>query len=118
MTFEVNGKKLERVKSFKYLRRILTKNNDNEACKTEKLRQARQRWNSIAKILKRKGAQPVYMARFYLTIGQAFLLYGEDTWVVSRRDAGRLRRFHWRVIRHMTGQYIRKKGRQLGIPQP
>ena len=48
------------------------------------------------------------MARFYLTIVQAVLLYGADTWTVSLRDLQKLQSFHNRAARYMTGQHIRK----------
>ena len=110
VTFQVNGKNIERVRSFRYLGRILTDNDDDEECVTDNLRRARQKWGVIAKILKREGANPVCMSRFYLTVVQAVLLYGADTWVIGKRDMGRLRSFHRRAIRHMTGQHIRKGG--------
>ena len=54
------------------------------------------------------------MTKFYLAIVQAVLLYGADTWVVSERDMGKLRSFHWRAIRYMTGCHIRKRGGEGG----
>ena len=48
------------------------------------------------------------MARFYLTIVQAVLLYGADTWRVTSRDLTKLQSFHHRAARYMTGQHIRK----------
>ena len=35
------------------------------------------------------------------------LLYGADVWVVSRWDMKRLKRFHKRAVRHMTGEHIK-----------
>ena len=43
-----------------------------------------------------------------MTIVQAVLLYGADTWVVSKRNMDSLRSFHKRAMRYMTGLHIRK----------
>ena len=48
------------------------------------------------------------MARFYLTVIQAVLLYGADSWVLTQRDVQNLTTFHNRALRYMTGQHIRK----------
>ena len=48
------------------------------------------------------------MAKFYITVVQAVLLYGVDTWSVTQRDMGKLESFHRRAIRHMTGRHIQK----------
>ena len=106
--FTVNGKQLQRVKQFRYLGRIFTDNDDDSICIQENLRSARSRWNSIAKILKNEGANAKVMAKFYITIVQAVLLYGADTWVVTKRDMTRLNSFHKRVVRYLTGKHIRK----------
>ena len=49
------------------------------------------------------------MARFYLTVVQAVLLYGADSWCISKIDLGRLHSFHMRAVRYLTGKHIRKK---------
>ena len=48
------------------------------------------------------------MSRFYMTIVQAVLLYGADSWTLKNKDLERLRSFHKRAIRYMTGKHIRK----------
>ena len=72
------------------------------------MKKARKRWACVGKILKTKGANPKIMAKFYLTIVQAVLLYGADSWVIKKRDYDALRSFHRRAARYMTGQHIRK----------
>ena len=108
--FHINGQPLERVRSFRYLGRILSDNDDDSPCIQENLRRARQRWNCIAKILKAEGANAKCMSKFYMTIVQAVLLYGADTWVIKKQDMDRLRSFHKRALRYMTGEHIRQKG--------
>ena len=48
------------------------------------------------------------MAIFYLRIVQAVLLYGADSWTLSKRDIRALESFHKRAIRHITGCHIRR----------
>ena len=92
--FLVYGKELERVKEFRYLGRIFTENDDDTKCIEIQLKRARQKWNSIAKILKREGANAKTMAKFYLAVVQAVLLYGADSWTISQKNLIKLRSFH------------------------
>ena len=48
------------------------------------------------------------MARFYMAIVQAVLLYGADSWALSAADNLKLDRFHKRAVRHMMGCHIQK----------
>ena len=109
VTFNIKGKEIERVHNFKYLGRIFTDNDDDSLCIGENIKKAKQRWNCIAKILKDEGADPKSMAKFYLTIVQSVLLYGAESWCISKRDLSRLNSFHLRAVRYLTGQHIRKK---------
>ena len=99
---------IERVKEFKYLGRIISENDNDSNCIDYNLRKARQQWNSIAKLLKREGANAACMARFYMTVVQAVLLYGADSWTITKKDRIKLQSFHRRAIRYMCGSHIRK----------
>ena len=108
--FYVYGQELERVKEFKYLGRIIREDDDDTQTILEQIKKARGKWNSIAKILKREGANAQTMAKFYMTVIQAVLLYGADSWTITKRNWKRLEAFHHRAVRYMTGQHIKKKG--------
>ena len=108
--FKVYGETLERVKEFKYLGRILREDDDDTACIINQVKRARQKWNAIARILKREGANARIMAKFYMAVVQAVLLYGAESWVITKRNWKRLESFHNRALRYMTGQHIRKVG--------
>ena len=56
----------------------------------------------------KEGASAKCMARFYLTIVQAVLLYGAESWVINRRDMNKLESFHNRVARYLTNKHIKK----------
>ena len=58
---------------------------------------------------KREGANSMTMAKFYMAVVQAVLLYGADSWVISKRNWSKLRAFHNTALRYMTGQHIKKK---------
>ena len=52
------------------------------------------------------------MAKFYITVVQAVLLYGADTWTVSKKDRNKLQSFHRQATRYMTGSHIRNDGEE------
>ena len=43
-----------------------------------------------------------------MTVVQTILLYGADSWTITKRNMKRLEAFHHRAVRYMTGQHIRK----------
>ena len=48
------------------------------------------------------------MGYFYKAVVQAILLYGSETWVLTNFQLKRLRSFHARVARYLTGRHIRQ----------
>ena len=108
MKFYIGGVEIEKVKEFKYLGRVLSDNDNDTKCIIDNIRKARQQWNCIARFLKREGASARIMAKFYITIVQAVLLYGADSWAITKRDLHRLQCFHKRALRYMSGSHIRK----------
>ena len=92
--------------------RIINDDDNDSICIQQNLQRARGKWNRLAKILKREGADAIIMSRFYLTVVQAVLLYGADSWTVKKKDLLKLRSFHRRATRYMTGKHIRKKGEE------
>ena len=106
--FKVEGEEIERVREFRYLGRVLREDDDDTICIDEQIRRARKRWQSVARILKRDGANAKTMGKFYLAIVQAVLLYGAESWTITERNMDKLRRFHWRAARYMSGRHIRK----------
>ena len=47
--------------------------------------------------------------KFNIAIVQAVLLYGVDSWVITEKNWKKLRAFHNRALRYMTGRHIKKK---------
>ena len=106
--FYIHDKEIEKVRYFKYLGRVLSDDDSDSLCIENNLKKARGQWNKIAKILKREEASAKCMAKFYITVIQAVLLYGADTWTVSKHDYNKLQSFHKRVTRYLTNLHIQK----------
>ena len=52
---------------------------------------------------------PKTMAKFYMAIVQAVLLFGSETWAITKDMQGRLDAFHHRCARYLTHRHIRQK---------
>jgi hypothetical protein len=107
IVFNVQGTPIENVKSFKYLGRTLDENDDDWPALKQNLNKAHAKWTRIRRVLSREKANPKAMASFYKAIIQAVLLYGSESWVVTKRMMQTLRGFHNRCARYLTGQNIR-----------
>ena len=60
---EIYGKEIEKVDEFKYLGRIFTRDDDDSRAIGNQIARAREKWNSVAKILKQDGADPPTMEK-------------------------------------------------------
>ena len=86
----------------------MTEDDDDTKCIESNLKKARGQWNSIANILKQEGASAKCMAKFYITVVQAVLLYGADSWTISQKNEKKLVSFHHRAVRFLTNSHICK----------
>jgi len=108
VSFFVNGQSLENVDVFDYLGRPLQASDSDRAALTKNLTKARRVWGCLSNVLKAGQPRPKLMARFYLAIVQAVLLYGCETWVLTKRDQRQLESFHNRCARHIAHMHIRR----------
>ena len=106
--FYIKGKEIERVKEFEYLGRIISDNDDDTKCIDNAIKKARRQWNCIGKMLKREGANAETMAKFYITIVMAVLLYGSESWTITNKNKLKLQSFHNRALRYISGKHIKK----------
>jgi hypothetical protein len=107
--FYVNGQILQRVTEFKYLGRILdAEDNDQKAVKYN-LAKAKQQWGRLTKVLASAKGKPRTMAKFYMAIVQAVLLFGSETWALTKEMEKRLISFHHRCARHLSHRHIQQK---------
>jgi hypothetical protein len=110
VNFEVKGEKINIVKQFKYLGRIIDDNDNDLAAVEAQLKKARMTWGRIGKILKKKtNSNPKIMSIFYKVIIQSVLLYGSESWVLNNLAKEKLQSFHHRCARYITGRHIRKE---------
>lgn len=72
------------------------------------IKRSREKWNSIASILKREGGNEKTMEKLYLVIVQAVLLYRANSWKISKINWKRLESFNNRALRYMTNEHIKK----------
>jgi hypothetical protein len=101
-TFFIDETPLERVTKFRYLGRILSQDDHDLSACVRNIQRAKEKWATVSRVLKREGASKKSFARFYLVIVSTVLLYGSDTWVVTRRMEEVLTSFHDRCLRHIT----------------
>ena len=59
-------------------------------------------------MLKREGANAVTMGKFYITIVMSVLLYGSESWTITKKNSLKLQSFHNRALRYMTGKHTKK----------
>ena len=108
VTFMVGDTPIENVKQFKYLGRILEENDDDWLAVQGNVCRARQKWGRIGRILSKEKAKPRIMAIFYKAVVQSVLLYGSESWVLTKKMLQVLRSFHHRCARYITHRHIRQ----------
>ena len=105
--FHVRGVPLETVRTFKYLGRHLSADNDDWPAVLANIRKARSRWALVRKVLVRDTASPRVSGYFYKAVVQSVLLYGAETWVLTDPLIRKLEAFHHGVARRITGSQAR-----------
>ena len=108
-SFCIGNQEIDQVQQFCYLGRPLAADDQDDIAISHNLAKARNTWGRLRPILAANGATPKIMARFYLAIVQAILLYGSETWVLSKRDLGRLEAFHKRCARNIAHRPITRQ---------
>ena len=105
--FEIYGNSINRVRDFKYLGRVLEEKDDDSVAASRQLQRARSKWNRIAGVLKTQGVGSKIMGYFYKAIVQAVLLYGSESWTLSKDKLREFSSFHNRVARYLCDDHIR-----------
>ena len=111
------GVPLSQVTSFKYLGRVLAKEDGNCPEVVRNLWRARQKWLWLTHVLIEEGADDRKSEHIYLLLVQSVLLYGSEKWVMTPHMQRVLGVFHHRVARRLTGKQPRK-GREGGWVYP
>ena len=79
MAFEVYGRQLNTVPSFKYLGRILTAGYNDWPAVAGNLGKAQKSWGRLQRILGREGADKRVSGNFFKVVVQQVLLFGAET---------------------------------------
>ena len=89
---------------FRYLWQLLTATDDDWLAVTGNIRKARVSWGRLARVLGREGADPKVSRSFYTSVTQQVLLFGAETWVLTRKMESALDAFQGRVARRLPGR--------------
>jgi hypothetical protein len=82
VVFTINGEPIETVEEFKYLGRIVTREDDDEAAVKGNLAKAKKKWASMQRFLITDGVDSKTMAIFYRTVA------GDVCAAVRKRNMG------------------------------
>jgi hypothetical protein len=110
VVFNIDGQVMETVSEFKYLGRILEEGDSDVPTVNRNIKRARGTWGMIGRVLSSEGASPRAMGSFYKVVVQSVLLYGSESWVLSKAMMKKLKSFHNRIARFLTGRHIRQNG--------
>eukprot|EP00978_Attheya_sp_CCMP212_P011353 scaffold28024_cov58-Attheya_sp.AAC.1 len=80
----------------------------------EHLCKARKSWARISHILARGGVTPRVPGMFYKAVVQSILLFGSETWVVTKPMLQALEGFYHRVARRTEGEHMVTHHERLG----
>jgi hypothetical protein len=106
LVFYVGNVPLETVTEYKYLGRPLSTDDTDNAAVSLNISKATHTWFRMYRILSSDANDSITMACFYLAVVQAKLLYGSETWVLSRHLRDHLKRFHARCACYMAHCHI------------
>ena len=68
------------------------------------IRKARANWGRLARILGREGADQTVSHSFYTAVTQQVLLFGAESWLLTKKMESALDAFQGRVARRLTGR--------------
>ena len=102
--FHAYGTKMRAVTEFRYLGRVMTNMDDNWPAVAGNIRKARASWGRLARILGRERADLKVTRSFYTAVTQQVLLFGEESWVLTKKMESALDAFQGRVARRLTGR--------------
>ena len=106
--FHTYGTKMRAVTEFKYLRRVLTNTDYDWPAVAGNIRKAWASWGRLVRILGREGADLKVTRSFYTAVTQQVLLFGAESWVITKRMESALDAFQGRVAQRLTGRLPRR----------
>ena len=106
--FHAYGKPMEAVSEFCYLRQLLTATDDDWPAVAGNITKARVILGQLVWVLGWERADPKVSRIFYTAVTQQVLLFGVETWVLTRKMESDLDAFQGRVARRLTGRKPRR----------
>ena len=97
-SFKVGSTTIKNVEEFKYLGRIIDKDDDDWPAVKRNITRARAVWGRLARILSSENATATIMGTIYKAVVQSILLYGAETWVLNKMMIRKLNSFHRRWL--------------------
>ena len=86
----------------KYLGQTCLSSNKYWPAVEQNLRQAREKWGRLVKILVREGSDKRTSGKFYVAVLQAVNLFGSDIWVITPWMEKSLKSSHHWVVRKIA----------------
>jgi hypothetical protein len=101
--FKVKHMTFERVYSFVYLGTVITTDNNTTAEINNGITLANRSYFGLVNILKAKNIIRKYKVIIYKTLIKPVLMFGAETWVLSKADESRLGVFERKLLRRIFG---------------
>ena len=108
--FYVEGEVLEKVDAFRYLGRILAQDDDDIRAVRSQIKKARGIWARVSQVLRAENTPPKISAKFYLAVVQSVLLYGSESWNLTKGALARLEGFNIRVAYRIAVENKPRRG--------
>ena len=99
---------IKNVNDFRYLGRVLDCTDQDDKAVAYNRKKVQEWWGHMVRILTGDGVRSRSLAHFYITIVQAILLHGSETWVLSQRSCHQLDMFHHHCARYIMHDHICK----------
>ena len=106
LEFSIGDSNLDKVDQFCHLGRWILSNDSDDLAVHNNIRKAQSKWQRLFPILCREGANPKIMAIFYKTIVMSVLLYGSETWAITKEHYKCLSSFHMTCARRIARMRI------------
>ena len=95
---------MKAVTEFRYLGRVLTAKDNDWLAVAGNIQKARVSWGRLARVPGREGADPKVSHSFYTAVTHQVLLFGAESWVLTKNMESALDAFQGRVARRLTGR--------------
>jgi len=112
--FTAYGEPLERVEVFKYLGRLLSMDDTDTQAIRANLAKARTAWKMFHRLLRGQNMSPRVCGMFFKAVIQAVLLYGSESWVLTRSALRCLEGFVYQAACRMARQHRKGKDQRTG----